>query len=123
MTTQQVADRYYELIQQYKHEQILNELYAPGIVSLEPVNDTHLPDRVEGLEAYRAKEALFYRQVEEMHGSYMAPPIVATYHFAMMSGMDVTMKGKERMKKDQIGVFQVRDGKIFREQWFYNDFD
>lgn len=43
MTTEQVAKRYYELIQQHQYEQIQNELYAPNAVSIEPKNDSNLP--------------------------------------------------------------------------------
>lgn len=122
MTTQQVANRYYELIQQHQFAQIQNELYAPDAVSIEPENDTNLPLIVTGIEALRQKEGLFFTQVGEMHGSYLSEPVVSTFFFAMMTGMDVTMKGKQRKNKEQICVFDVRDGKIVKEQFFYDDF-
>ncbi len=122
MTTQQVAEKYYELIQQHQYEQIQNELYSPNVVSIEPENDTHLPLVVEGIAALRQKEGTFYAHVEEMHGGYMSEPVVSSFFFSMMTGMDVTMKGKQRKKKDQIGIFEVRDGKIVKEQFFYDDF-
>ena len=122
MTTEQVAKRYYELIQQNEYEQIQKELYSPNIVSIEPENDTNLPLVVNGMEEYGRKEGIFYSNVEEMHGGYMSEPVVSTFFFSMMMGMDVTMKVKKRKKKDQIAVFEVRDGKIVREQFFYDDF-
>jgi hypothetical protein len=122
MTTQQVAKRYYELIQQHQYEQIQHELYSANVVSIEPENDTNLPLVVEGLEALRRKEGVFYAHVEEMHGGYMSEPVVSSFFFSMMTGMDVTMKGKQRRLKDQIGVFEVRNGKIVKEQFFYDDF-
>jgi limonene-1,2-epoxide hydrolase len=39
-----------------------------------------------------------------------------------MTEMDAKMKGKERKTKGQIGVFEVRNGKIVKEQFFYDDF-
>jgi hypothetical protein len=57
-----------------------------------------------------------------MHGGYMSEPVVSSFFFSMMTGMDVTMKGKQRRLKDQIGVFEVRNGKIVKEQFFYDDF-
>lgn len=36
MTTQEVANRYYELAQQGQNEKIIDELYSPNIVSIEP---------------------------------------------------------------------------------------
>lgn len=122
MTTEQVAKRYYELIQQHKYEQIQNELYAPNAVSIEPENDSNLPLVVKGIEALRQKEGLFFAQVDEMFGSYMSETVVSTFYFSMMTGMDVKMKGKERKNKEQICVFEVRNGNIVKEQFFYDDF-
>jgi ketosteroid isomerase-like protein len=122
MTTEQVAKRYYELIQMGQYEQIQKELYSPNIVSIEPENDTNLPLVVNGMEEYGRKEGVFYSHVEKMHGGYMSEPVVSTFFFSMMMGMDVTMKGKKRKKKDQIAVFEVRDGKIVKEHFFYDDF-
>jgi ketosteroid isomerase-like protein len=122
MTTQEVANRYYELIQMHQYQQIQDELYAKNTVSIESENDTNLPLVAEGMEALKQKEGLFFSQVETMHGGHMSAPIVSTYHFAMMTGMDVTMKGKARQTKEQICLFEVRDGKIVKEQFFYDDF-
>ncbi|WP_375445850.1 SnoaL-like domain-containing protein [uncultured Fibrella sp.] len=122
MTTEQVAKRYYELIQQHQYEQIQNELYAPNAVSIEPENDSNLPLVVQGIDALRQKEGLFFSQVDEMFGSYMSETVISTFFFSMMTGMDVKMSGKQRKKKEQICVFEVRNGKIVREQFFYDDF-
>lgn len=122
MTTEQVARRYYELIKLHQYEQIQNELYSHDAVSIEPKNDSNLPLVVEGLAALREKEALFFSQVDEMFGSYMSEIVVSTFFFSMMTGMDVKMKEKQRKNKEQICVFEVRDGKIVKEQFFYDDF-
>jgi ketosteroid isomerase-like protein len=34
-------------------------------------------------------------------------------------GMDVTMKGFGRMNMDEVCVFEVKDGKIVSEQFFF----
>lgn len=52
----------------------------------------------------------------------MSEPIVSNFFFSHMTEMDVKMKGKERKIKGQIGVFEVRNGKIVKEQFFYDDF-
>ena len=57
--------------------------------------------------------------VEEMHGGYSNEPQVAGNHFAVAMGMDVTMKGQGRTKMDEIAVYEVKDGKIVKEQFFY----
>lgn len=123
MTTQEVANRYYQLAQQNELEKIQDELYSPDAVSIEPRNNSNLPLQVKGLESMRHKEQEFYRQmVEEIHGGFCNEPVVSSYHFACAMGMDVTMKGQARRIKEQIGVFEVSDGKIVSEQFFYDDF-
>lgn len=34
-------------------------------------------------------------------------------------GMDVTLKGMGRRQMDEIAVYEVKDGKIVKEQFFY----
>jgi ketosteroid isomerase-like protein len=34
-------------------------------------------------------------------------------------GMEVTMKGAGRVKMDEVAVYEVRDGKIVKEQFFF----
>jgi hypothetical protein len=111
-----------DTIQQHQYKQIQDELYAPNSVSIEPENDTNLPLVVEGIEALQQKEGLFFSQVDQMFGGKMSEPIVSNFHFSQMTEMDVKMKGKERKIKGQIGVFEVRNGKIVKEQFFYDDF-
>ncbi len=123
MTTQEIANRYHELARQGQLEKLQDELYSPDAVSIEPENDSQLPLMVVGLPAMRQKEQQFYRLIEQMHGGFCKEPIVSSYHFACTMGMDVTMKGKARRIKEQLGVFEVDGGKIVKEQFFYNDFD
>ena len=118
MTTTDVANRFNELAQTGQWEQIQNELFADNAVSIEPANSPGLKS-VEGIEAIKQKGKQFEEMVEEMHGGYSNPPQVAGNHFAVAMGMDVTMKGQGRMKMDEIAVYEVRDGKIVKEQFFY----
>lgn len=121
MNTQEVASRYYELAKTGQIEKIQDELYSPDAVSIEPENESQLPIRVEGLAAMREKEQQFNQLVEEMHGGYCSEPIVTSFYFTCAQNMDVTLKGHERKVKDQICIFEVSDGKIVKEQFFYND--
>jgi ketosteroid isomerase-like protein len=57
--------------------------------------------------------------VEQVHGGYSSAPVVGGNHFSVAMGMDVTMKGAGRVKMDEIAVYEVKDGKIVKEQFFY----
>ncbi|WP_310395642.1 SnoaL-like domain-containing protein [Hymenobacter sp.] len=120
-TIQEIADQYYAMAQKGQIHQIQDELYAPEAVSTEPENISQLPITVTGIPAIRDKEAVLEAQIEARHGGFCGPPIVGSYFFACTMGMDVTLKGRGRVQKDQVGVFEVADGQIVKEQFFYND--
>lgn len=118
MTTQQVADRFYELAQQGQYSQIQQELYAEHAKSVEPGHQHEMPS-VEGLAAIFEKDRQFNASVEAIHGGYCTKPLVAGNFFTCTIGMDVTFKGMERMNMEEVAVYEVRDGKIVLEQFFY----
>ena len=118
MSTSDVAKRFNELAQSGQWDQIQAELFADNAVSVEPQNSPGLKT-VEGMNAIKQKAKQFEEAVEEMHGGYSNEPIVAGNHFAVAMGMDVTMKGMGRSKMDEIAVYEVKDGKIVKEQFFY----
>ena len=118
MTTQEVASRFHELSQSGQWEMIQTELFADNAVSIEPAHSPGL-QTAEGIEAIREKGKKFGEMVEEMHGGYSNEPQVAGTHFSVIMGMDVTMKGMGRMKMDEVAVYEVKDGKIVKEQFFY----
>ena len=49
----------------------------------------------------------------------MYEPLVGGNHISLAMGMDVSMKGMGRMKMDEVVVYEVKDGKIVKEQFFY----
>jgi hypothetical protein len=118
MTTQEVANRFYEMTQQGKWNEIQQEFYADDAVSIEPEHSQGL-QTVKGLDAIKKKGEDFNQMVEEMHGGYCSQPVVGGNYFSVAMGMDVTMKGMGRTKMDEIAVYCVKDGKIISEQFFY----
>ena len=118
MTTQEVADKFMEMAHHGKYNEIQDELYAENCVSIEPANSPGL-NNVEGLNAIKEKGKKFNEAIEEMHGGYTGNAIVAGNHFAVTMGMDATMKGTGRMKMDEVAVYEVKDGKIIKEQFFF----
>lgn len=118
MTTQDVANRFNELAQSGNWDQIQSELFDDNAMSVEPDHSPGL-QTVQGKEAIKQKGKQFSDMVEEMNGGYSNPPQVAGKYFAVAMGMDVTLKGQGRMKMDEIALYEVKDGKIVKEQFFY----
>ncbi len=120
MTTQDVANRFNELAQTGQWDKVQEELYADDAVSIEPEKAAAMGmTNAKGLDAIRKKGEAFNQMVEEMHGGYSTPPVVAGNHFSVAMGMDVTLKGAGRTKMDEIAVYEVKDGKIAKEQFFF----
>ena len=118
MTTQEVADRLSQLFKENKWNEAQDELFAENAVSIEPAHSQGL-QTAEGLAAIKQKGAMFSSMIEEMHGGYVTDLVVAGNLISCGMGMDVTMKGAPRMKMDEICIYEVRDGKIVKEQFIY----
>jgi hypothetical protein len=118
MTTQEVANRFNELTKQGDWDKIQEELFGDTAVSIEPEHSKGL-QKAEGIEAIKAKGKMFKEMTEEVHSGYCSDPIVGGNFFSVAMGLDITMKGAGRMKMDEIAVYEVVEGKIVKEQFFY----
>src|SRR6185436_1719524 len=118
MTTQEVANRFHELSQTGQWDKIQDELFAENAASIEPPQSQGMQS-VEGLDAIREKGKIFGEMVGEMHGGFTSAPLVGGKFFSVAMGMDCTMKGMGRQKMDEIALYEVKDGKIVKEQFFY----
>lgn len=121
MTTQEVASRYLELEKQGKWMEIQDELYSNEVVCIEPEHAAAMGMQTitTGLDAVKAKGKAWGEGIEEMHGGYCSEPLVAGNFFTVAMGFDATFKGMGRRKMDEIAVFEVKDGKIIKEQFFF----
>lgn len=117
MTTQQVANRLVELCRKGQIQQAGEELYADSIVSLEPENAPVKSAR--GKLAVAQKGAQFASMIEERHGGSFSDPIVGGRYFSLSMTLDATFKGMGRMVMEEICVYEVKDGKIVSEQFFF----
>ncbi|MEL7534617.1 MAG: nuclear transport factor 2 family protein [Bacteroidota bacterium] len=117
MNTQEVANQLVSLCREGKNMEAVQSLYSDKIVSVEPAGAP--VEITEGKEAVIAKTQNFYSMVEEMHGGTVSDPVVVGNHFTVSMGMDITMKGVGRTEMNEICVYEVQDGKIVREQFFF----
>lgn len=118
MTTREVANQLVELCRHGKIDEVHATLFAENAQSIE-ANETMGPKVVSGLDAIKAKSVAFQETVEEFHGATISEPIVAGNSFAITWAMDATFKGSGRMTIEEVCAYQVQDGKITLEQFFY----
>ncbi len=121
MTTQEVANRYYELACQSKWIEIQDELHDDDVICQEPEHAALRGVQVitKGRDAVKAKSIANREMIETLHSQYCSEPIVAGNFFILELKRDVTFKNKPRMNLEEICVFQATEGKIILEQFFY----
>lgn len=118
MTTQEIAARFDELAQAEKWFEIQEELFADNAQSIEPANSPYFKN-AEGKTALRTKGEAWVSKVKEVHKLSTSQPIVAGNHFAVARKMDLTVEGHGRVLINEVMVYNVKDGKIVEERFFY----
>jgi ketosteroid isomerase-like protein len=116
MDTQQIADRLVALCREGKNADAINELYGDNIVSCESMGD---PREITGKAAVIEKNQDWFNSVEELHSTSVSEPLVAGDFFTVAMSFDVTFKKSGRMQMDEIALYEVKDGKIVMDHFFY----
>lgn len=117
MTTQQIADRLVALCRNGQMLEAEQELFADDVVSIEP---EHSPAKsAHGKIAVLEKGKAFAASIEARHGGAISDPVVGGKYFSISMQLDATFKDAGRMVMDEICLYEVRDGKIISEQFFF----
>ena len=119
MKTEEVARRLVALCREAKWEAAQKELYAPNAVSIEPQAMPGHEKETRGLNGIMEKGRKFASSVEKMHSLKVSDPIVGGDAFSCTMALDLDMKGQGRIQMAEVCVYQVKDGKIVLEQFFY----
>ncbi|MBS1606507.1 MAG: nuclear transport factor 2 family protein [Bacteroidetes bacterium] len=118
LSTQEVADRFHELAQQEKWFEIQDEFFAADVRSVEPEHSVYL-GYAEGKTPVRNKGMEFVQRIRDVHKMYTSAPIVSGNHFVVGRTMDITVQPHGRIRIEELMVYEVKDGKIVLEQFFY----
>lgn len=118
MKTKDIAKKWKEMCEQGKSLDYINELYADNITSKEMPGAPN--EIVSGKENVWNKSKQWMDNVEEFHSSEISEPIIAGNHFTATMNYDITFKDSGRHKMEEVAVFEVKDGKIKNEQFFYS---
>jgi len=120
MTTQEIANELVSLCSKGKFMEAVQALYSPDIVSVEAAPGPDGAREVKGIDAVRGK-GVWWMENHEIHNTSVEGPLVAASHFCVRFKLDVTFKptGK-RMEMDELGIYEVKGGKIVREEFFYS---
>jgi hypothetical protein len=121
MTTQELANAYYELFTQRQVAEIYQQFYSADIVCTEPKHALAMgvPTITMGIEAVLAKSKARMELIAEVHSFFSSEPVVGGDYFSVAMGRDMTLKNGQRLQLAEIAVFGVKDDKIISETFFY----
>lgn len=115
---QEIASRFNMLAQQEKWFEIQDELFAENVKSIDPAHSPYF-GYAEGKSIVRKKGADFVNRITTVHRVFTTEPIVTGNHFAVAREMDLTVEGHGRIQINEIMIYEVQNGEIVLEQFFY----
>ena len=125
MDTKEVGKKLVEYCRNGLNLDAISSLYSKDIVSVEAMASPSgaFPQEVRGMEKVVEKNRWWYENNEIHHASAEGPfphkdrfAVIFHYETSAKSG---PLKGK-RLKFDEVAIFTVKDGKIVREEFFYD---
>jgi hypothetical protein len=117
-TTHEVSARFMELAREEKWFEIHDELFADDVRSIEPHGAPYFRN-AEGKTAVRKKGEDWVSRVEAAHRLHTSNPIVAGNRFAVAREVDITVRDIGRIQINEIMMYEVKNGKIISEEFFY----
>ncbi len=119
MTTQQVANQLWQYCKEGKWQKAHKELYCNDVWSQEPQGAQNR--YVKGKKGIQAKGEWWQKNVK-VFDMKVGKPTVAGNWITMKMSMDTQnkAKGSPRIQSEEICVYNVKEGKIVSEQFFYD---
>jgi hypothetical protein len=119
-TTATIAQELASLVRKGKNMEAIDRLYSPAIVSVESVGDEQMPRVMTGIDAIRGKNQWWFEN-NEVHEALAHGPFIGEDQFAMHYDFETTFKPTgQRMTLTEMALYTVQNGKIVREEFFYN---
>ena len=118
LSTREVAARFEELARQEKWFEIQDELFADNVRSIDPPDSPYF-GYAEDKAAVRKKGEDWVKRIEAAHKRHTTKPIVGDNYFAVGREVDITVQGFGRIQINEVMLYEVKDGQIVSEQFFY----
>jgi hypothetical protein len=113
----EIAHRLVELLKEKKFLETQKELFDEDVVSQEP--EEAKSRSVNGLESILLKENNFLKNIKQWKNFEVSEPIISKDFFSIRMFTEVVLLNDREVSIDEIIVYEVRHGKIVKEQFFY----
>lgn len=123
MTTKEVADQLVALCRAARNLEAVDTLLSADVVSVEATGNETMPAVMTGRDAVRGKTE-WWIQNHVVHSAEARGPFPHGDRFAVVFDYVVTpkvgpMAGK-KIRMEEVALYTVTDGKITREEFFYD---
>jgi hypothetical protein len=118
--TATVARELVSLCNQGRNFDAIDRFYSPDIVSIEAMGNEEMPIEQRGIDAIRGKNQ-WWVDNNEVHSAKATGPFIGDGQFAVRFDYETTFKPTgQRQDMTEMALYDVADGKIVREQFFYH---
>ena len=119
-STSTIANELVSLCRQGRNDDAIDRFYSRDIVSIESVGTPEMPAEMKGIDAVKKKND-WWTENNEVHAVQVNGPFVGDDQFAVQYTFDTTFKPTgQRTQMSEMALYQVKDGKIVREEFFYH---
>ena len=120
LTTAEIAKQLVEKCKKGENFWVMDNLYSPDIITIEENSPDATQRESKGIEACKKKGEMWHSMME-VHEAHISEPLVSKDEFSVLFDYDVTNKQNgQRFHMKEIAVYEVRNGKIWKEHFFYN---
>jgi ketosteroid isomerase-like protein len=120
MNTLDIGKKLVELCREGKNEEAVNTLLADNVVSVEAGAPPGGNAETVGIAGVRGK-GVWWRENHEIHSAKVEGPWPNGDKFIVRFTYDVTLKSaKQRFTMEEAALYTVANGKIVKEEFFYN---
>ena len=121
--TKAVGEKLVEFCRKGLNLDAISSLYAKDIVSVEAMGNDEMPAEMHGIDKVVAKNKWWYDN-NEIHHASAEGPFPNKDRFAVIFHYETTAKAGPRKGKrgrfQEVAIYTVTNGKIVREEFFYD---
>ena len=117
-TIHEVAALFDSLAKDEKWFDIQDKLFSDYVISIEPAHSIYFKN-AEGKAAVRQKGEDWIKRITGVNKLFTTNSVVGGNHFAVGREVDINVEGHGRVQINQVMLYEVKNGKIISEQFFY----